>query len=191
MQSLDRAVELVLNWSADRAKDRQAVIHAIKDLADHGQRAMAVWEEYAKSPGSPGDRWSLITWVGPARMRKLHEINLDAKATIKRITDMAGPAAGRFDHLDEDIIVLAYGQLGEGETGPDAAKKAIETMRARIAKLGELATRIERTPPAKRSAAGKSTGKKAAARKPVKAKKSAKKPARKNAGKKKAAKKSK
>jgi len=183
MESLDRAVDLVLNWPADRAKDRQAVIRAMRELADRGKRAQAVWEDYLKAPGKPGDRWSLISWVGPDRMRKLHEINLEAKAIVKHITDMAGPAAGRFDQLDEDVIVLAYRQLGDGETGPDAAKGAVESMKARVAALAGLVARIERTPPAKKVSGSRSGGKKTATKKPAKARK---KPASKTAVKKKA-----
>ena len=188
MDSLNRAVDLVLKWPAGRDKDRQAIIRAMNDLADVGKRAQAVWEEYLKSPGKPGEKWSLMTWIGPERMRRLHEINLEAKLMVKRITDAAGPGAARFDQLDEDFIVMAYRQLNDGESGPDAAKNAVESMKSRIAGLGEMVTRIKQTPPAKNAGTGKSMAKNA---KPKKSAKSAKKKATGKKAKKKAAKKAK
>jgi hypothetical protein len=84
---------------------------------------------------------------------------------------MAGPAAGRFAGLDEDVIEMAYRQLKPGESGIDAAKTAVANTQKYMDYLRGL---IERVRSAKAPAAGKSPAKKAS-------KKTAAKPAKKKA----------
>lgn len=171
MDSLDRAIDLVSRWKADRAKQRAEVLARLEGVIRECQAAIKVWQEYLDKPGAPGDQWSIVSWIGPARAKQLHEINLRAKALVEDICRLAGPAAGRFVVLDEDVTEMAYRQLKPGETGIDAAKTAVANSQKTIEYLRGL---IERVRSAKAPAAGKSPAKQAG-------KKTAAKPAKKKA----------
>ncbi len=194
MNSLDKAIEMVLRWTAERKKERDAVIEMLEELVEACEKGKAVWQGYLDAPGSPGDQWTLVTWMGPARVRQLHEIDLAAKTLVKAICASAGPEVGRFAQFDEDVIELAYRQLRPAETGPDAAKAAIETMNRRIEHLRGLIDRIRTSRPAaktRRAAGSAGRGRKAkkarkATTRRVPGKKSPKKAPKKKAAKKKA-----
>ena len=172
MDTLNRATDLVSRWKADRGKQRAEVLARLEGVIGDCQAAMKVWQEYLDKPGAPGDHWTIVSWIGPARAKQLHEINLRAKAGVEEICRLAGPAAGRFVVLDEDVTEMAYRQLKPGESGIDAAKTAVANTQKTMDYLRGL---IERVRSAKAPAAGKGPAKKAK-KKPA-AKPAKKKPA--------------
>jgi hypothetical protein len=188
MYSLEKAVEQVSRWPSGKDKERARLAGLVDDMIRRCQEAKKVWEGYLASPGAPGTSFALLSWVGPARARQLHEINLAARAALLKVTADAGPGAGRFANLDEDVIEMAYRQLEPGETGPDAARKAVSRLDEQVSYLGSLRKRLLTAKGKTASAAKTAAPKKAApARKPAGKKKAtpAKKPAKKKAAKKK------
>lgn len=177
MYSLNKAVELVSRWPSGKQKQRDEVGALLDGLIARCQDAIKVWQGYVKSPGAPGDRFSLVAWVGADRSRQLFDIHLAARSQAQRLCDLAGPAAGRFLGLDEDVIEMAYRHLGEGETGLQAAEAALAKLDNRIQYLNGLKQRLRAAPPGKAAApARKPAGKKpAVAKKKPAAKKAAKK----------------
>jgi hypothetical protein len=187
MYSLDKVVSLVEQWKPSQQKGRDEIVKGLADLIRRAEEARSVWQEYLAAPGPEGNHFALMSWVGPQRAKRLHEINLEAKATLRRIAALAGPAAGRFADLDEEPIEMAYRQIGPDETGPQAAQAAVEKLNARIRYFQAVRERIAKAPVAKdapRAAAKKKVAKKAAKR-PAAAKSKAKPVARKKAPKKK------
>lgn len=179
MYSLNKAVDLVSRWPSSKQQQRKEVSSLLDGLIARCQDAIKVWQEYAKSPGAPGDRFSLVTWVGADRARQLFDIHLAARRQAQQLCDLAGPAAGRLLGLDEDVIEMAYRHLGEGETGAQAAEAALARLNQRIQYLNGLKQRL--SAPVK-AAPAKKPGAKPAGKKPAPAKK---KPAAKKAAKKK------
>jgi len=188
MYSLERAVEQVSQWPSGKDKERARLAGLADEMSSRCKEAKKVWEGYLASPGAPGNPFALMSWIGAARTKQLHEINLVARDALLRLTAAAGPGAGRIADLDDDVIEMAYRQLQPGETGTDAAKNAIARLDEQIGYLGSLRQRLltakSKSAPAVKPAAGKkkpavkkAVGKKAAAAKPKKpAKKPAKKP---------------
>lgn len=158
MESLDRAIDLVSRWKADRNRQRAEVVALLENTIKDCQAAARVWQDFLDQPGASGDARSLMSWAGPDRARQLHEINLRARTRVAEIGRLAGPAAGRFVALDEDVIEMAYRQLQPGETGMDAAKTAAQNMQACVDYLNAL---IKRAQSARAPAAGNKTAKKA------------------------------
>ncbi|MGE5241732.1 MAG: hypothetical protein ACM3NI_08800 [Bacteroidota bacterium] len=180
MNSLDKAVELVLRWKADRQKDRAEIVARLEGVIKECQAATQVWQSYLAKPGAPGDHWTIISWIGAERARQLLDINLRAKQMVEEACRMAGPEAGRYVNFDEGPVETAYRQLNQGETGVDAAKTAVERLHARMNQLRGLIERLRSAKPAAapaKRAAQKPAGKKAPAKKT--AKKAAAKPAKK------------
>ncbi len=169
MNSLEKAVELVLRWPASRSAQRAEVINHLEAIIKDCHAALAVWQAYLSNPGTPGARWALITWLGPERTKQLHEINLSARAHLKALADTAGPEAGRFILFEDDVIEMAYRQLPDGETGTDAAKTSIAVMNERIKQLGDWVQRLRSVIPPTAKAAPK-TGYKNSFKKPGRAK---------------------
>ncbi len=175
MYSLDKAVGLVLQWPADRRKDRNEIISLLEEVVKNCRNAIQVWQNYLDAPGDPGDQWTLVSWMGPERVKELYEINLSAKEHIKRVSDIAGPEASRFVIFDEDIIEMAYRQLRPDETGPDAARLAIQRMGERIDHVHDLIERIRTTKPAIEKTSKARPARKAAGKRPPKKQKAGKK----------------
>ena len=144
MNSLDRAIELVMRWKADRQKQRADVLTRLESVVKECQAAVQVWQGYLAKPGTPGDHWTIVSWIGPDRAKQLHEINLRAKQNVEEICRMAGPQSGRFIGLEEniDVIVMAYRMLKPGETGVDAAKAAVQQQQERMDNIRGLMQRI-------------------------------------------------
>lgn len=158
MNSLDRAIELVLRWKADRQKQRADVLARLEAVAKECQASAQVWQGYLDKPGASGDQWTIVSWIGPERAKQLHDINLRAKQNVEEVCRMAGPQAGRFIGLEEnvDVIEMAYRMLKPGETGMDAAQAAIQRQQERIDYLRGLMTRIRSgKPEAKKTSAKK------------------------------------
>lgn len=147
MQSLDRAVDALV--SGGTASARTAAIADLESLLEDCTAALQVWEQYLNAPGAAGDRWTIVSWVGPQRVKRLHEINLVARERIGRIAAAAGPSVSRSMTMPDDLIEMGYRQLHDGETGTDAATKAIEVMKERIQRLRNLVERLRSAPPAK------------------------------------------
>jgi hypothetical protein len=169
MDSLDRAIELVTRWKADRQKQRTDVLSRLDAVVKECQTAAQVWQGYLAKPGAPGDQWTIISWVGPDRAKQLHEINLRAKQNVEEVCRMAGPRSGRFVTLDDDVIEMAYRMLKPGETGADAAKTAVQRLQERMENIRGLMQRLKTAPakaqgkkPATKHGVPKKVGKKAA-----------------------------
>src|SRR3989344_1398829 len=184
MDSLDRAIELVMRWKADRQKQHADVLSRLDSVVKECRTAAQVWHGYLAKPGAPGDQWTIVSWVGPDRAKQLHEINLRAKQNVEEVCRMAGPRSGRFVALDDDVIEMAYRMLKPGETGVDAAKTAVQKMQERMDYIRGLMQRIRAARPSLPGAPAKAAGKRMVAKKSP-AKKTGKKVAK--PGKKKAA----
>ena len=177
MDSLDRAVELISRWKADRQKQRAEALTRLETVGKECQSAVQVWQGYLDKPGAPGDQWTIISWIGPERAKQLHDINLRAKENIEAVCRLAGPQAGRFIALEAsaNMIESAYRMLKPGESGTDAARAAVQRQQERFEYIRGLIQRIRsgkpegKTAPAKKSTSGKA--KKKAAAKPAKKKK--------------------
>jgi DNA-binding protein H-NS len=161
MDSLDRAIELVMRWKADRQKQRADVLSRLDAVVKDCQTAAQVWQGYLAKPGAPGDQWTIVSWVGPDRAKQLHEINLRAKQNLEEVCRMAGPQSGRFVTLDDDVIEMAYRMLKPGETGTDAAKTAAQRLQERMEYIRGLMQRLRTAKPASKPAAKQSAPKKA------------------------------
>ena len=160
MDSLDRAIDLVSRWKADRNKQRAEVLTRLESVIKDCQAAIKVGQDFLDQPGAPGDRWTIMSWVGPTRAKQLHEINLRAKTSVEEVCRMAGPTAGRFVVLDDDVIEMAYRQLKPGESGIDAAKTAVTNTQKYMEYLRGLIERV-RSAKAPAASAGKGAAKKA------------------------------
>jgi hypothetical protein len=159
MDSLDRAIELVTRWKADRQKQRADVLSRLDAVVKECQTAVQVWQGYLAKPGVPGDQWTIVSWVGPDRAKQLHEINLRAKQNLEEVCRMAGPRSGRFIALDEDVIEMAYRMLKSDETGVDAAKTAVQRQQERMDNIRGLMQRLRTAKPASKAAPAKVSGK--------------------------------
>jgi len=172
MNSLDKAVELVLRWKADRQKDRAEIVARLEGVIKECQAAIQVWQGYLAKPGAPGNQWTIVSWIGAERAKQLLDINLRAKQLVEEACRIAGPEAGRFVHFDADPVETAYRQLKQGESGVDAAKISVERLETRVKYLHGLIERIRSTKPAAASAKGAAKNpsgkKKGAANKPKK-----------------------
>jgi hypothetical protein len=173
MDSLDRAVELISRWKADRQKQRAEALARLEAVAKECQSAVQVWQGYLDKPGAPGDQWTIVSWIGPERAKQLHDINLRAKENVEAVCRLAGPQAGRFIGLEGnvDVVEMAYRMLKPGESGTDAAGAAVQRQRERIDYVRGLMERIRAGKPAEKTTPAKS--KKKAAAKPAKKKKKA------------------
>lgn len=191
MQILDQAVAIMRKRGAN-GPQVAAKLEAIGAVCDEAAR---VWQGYLDRPGAPGDKYTLVSWVGPDRSRQLYDLSLKAKTLVDEVCAAAGPTA-RLLVLDESPVVMAYAGLAEGETGPQAAGARLAAQQAvskrlraladtvRTLKPGSGKTAAAKTNKTKRPATGKSaakTKKKPAAKKPAAKKKVARKAARKPA----------
>ena len=167
MDSLDRAIELITRWKADRQKPRADVLARLEAVVQDSQAAVQVWQGYLEKPGKPGDHWTIMSWIGPDRAKQLHEINLRAKQNVEEVCRMAGPPAGRFITLEEnvDVIEMAYRMLKPGETGPDAATAALRRQQERMDYIRGLMQRIRTAQPESKGAPAKAAGKKSTSKK--------------------------
>lgn len=179
MQILDQAVAVMQKRGVDGA----TVAKQLEKLADVGERAARVWKGYLEHPGPAGDKYSLITWMGPQPARDLFSLSLEARSLVDAICAAAGPEA-RFLVMDESPILMAYVGLKDGETGPQAAADRMAMQLARNAHFRKLADRIRSVKPG--GGAAKPVAKAKAKKKP-KAVKPVKKVARKKVAKTKAA----
>ena len=187
MQILDQAVEAIRKQGGNGVQ----VAAKLEAIAACGDQAARLWQGYLDSPGAPGDKYTIVSWIGAERAKSLHELSLQAQALVKDVCAAAGDQA-RFLVLDESPIALAYRGLKEGETGPQAAQELLAAQQATNKHLHVLADKLRVIKPAAAKPAAKAVKKpaaKKAAPKPAKKKSSAKKPAARKAAKKAAKKK--
>ena len=198
MDCLNKTISLIEQGKMDREINRKQAIASVEAMIAKCEEAIKEWQEYLKSPGAPGDKWSVLSWVGPQRAKRLHEIGLEAREQMVQACLSLGAAGGHIAGLEDGVVVSAYGQLATGQTGPDAGKAAVQRMQQDIKHLGKVIERIKSAPAVKvkkpatvaASKAGKPAGKKKPAPKQAGKKPAAKKPAavkKKPAGKKKSA----
>lgn len=167
MNSLDRAIELITHWKVDRQKERAEVLSRLEAVVKECQAALQVWQGYLAKPGAPGDRWTIMSWVGPDRAKQLHEINLRAKENVEQVCRMAGPKAGRFIGLEAnvDVIEMAYRMFKPGETGVEAASGAVQRLQERIIYMQGLTQRIRHAKSLPKAKTAMAAGKKAVVKK--------------------------
>lgn len=191
MQILDQTVEAVrVQGSKGRVNGAQ-VAATLETIAECGEQALRIWQGYLNSPGAPGDKYSIVSWIGAERAKQLHELSLKAHDLMYSLRASTGEQA-RFLVLGETPVVLAYRGLKEGETGPQAAQAAIAAQQESIAHTRVLAGQVRNFKSSGTAAAKKPAGKKAAPKAAKKAapkkkqapKKSAKKAVKKAAKKK-------
>lgn len=183
MNSLETAVAVIAKWPASKEKERAAARTALAGLIADCEAAIKVWEDYLAAPATAGDRWSIVSWIGPERAKQLHELNLGAKARLAQICRSAGGKAARTVDLEDELIEMAYRMLKPGETGTDAARSAVQALQGRIEYLRGLSAQLAASPAVAKPkpAAGRP---KRAAGKPGPSKKAAKKGVPKKANKK-------
>ena len=169
MQILDQAVETIRKQGANGAP----LAAKLEAIAACGDQAARIWQGYLDKPGMPGDKYTIVSWIGAERAKQLHALSLQAHALERDVCAAAGKQA-RFLVLDESPIALAYRGLKEGETGPQAAQALLAEQQATIKHLRALADKLRAVRPAAAKAAAK------AAKKPA-AKKAAPKVAKKKA----------
>ena len=185
MDCLNKTISLIEQGKMDREINRKQAITSLEALIAKCEEAIKVWQDYLKSPGAPGDKWSVLSWVGPQRAVRLHEIGLEAREQMLQACLSLGAVGGHIAGLEDGVVVTAYGQLMTGQTGPDAGKAALQKMQQDIKHLGQVIGRIKSAPavrvkkPAAVAApkAKKQTVKKVAGKKKSAPKKAGKKPA--------------
>ncbi len=202
MRSIDDVVVRIEGWERGRSRDRDQVLKGLDALSATCDEAIEVWKRYLDNPGAAGDKWTAVSWVGAERAQRLHELNLRSGELLHQMIAIAGSDAARFVAYEDSIIEMAYRQLGPGETGPDMARSAIDSMNARRVYFRSVVDRVKSIhlaeakqakrapvarPGAKKAQAGKAKKTRAAvARKPVRKKSavsSASTPAQKQAAK--------
>jgi len=176
MLILDQAVTVMRKRGADGAR----VAAQLEAIAGCGEQAARLWQGYLDNPGAPGDKYTIVSWIGAERAKQLHELSLKAHELVSTVCAAAGDQA-RFLVLDESPVVLAYRGLKEGETGPQAAQALIGVQQEHIKHLRALADQVRAF-----KLAAKATKKTAAKKRASpKTKAAAKRPAAKKAAKKK------
>lgn len=185
MNIIEQAVRAARGGSAQNQKARAGIATQLERLAQDCAAASNVWKDFLAKPASAGDQWSIVAWVGPARAKQLHEINLAARERMRTIGNLAGGQSARLMDFEEDPIEMAYRQLRPGESGIDAANAAVTKLAERAGlfdrlrgELGKAPTKVA-GPAAKKRAKPKKAAKARAVTKKPKAAKKKTKPKRK------------
>ena len=143
MSLLDRAVETIESWGAERKKDRAKCTKRFKEVLGQMDRAITVWEQFLEKAPESGDRFTAVLWIGPKPAKKLHAIYLDNQATAIELTALTGVRFKDSLSLADDLdIVQPYDQLGPGETGSDRAETAIRIMTGRKERIEAAVKRL-------------------------------------------------
>jgi hypothetical protein len=138
MQILDQAVEAIRKQGAKGHVNGVHLAAKLEAIAACGDQAVRIWQGYLDNPGAPGDKYTIVSWVGAERAKQLHELSLQTHVLVKDVCAAAGEQA-RFLVLDESPIVLAYSGLKEAETGPQAAQAALAAQQSTNKHLRALA----------------------------------------------------
>ena len=187
MQILDLAVEAIRKQGAKGRLSAAQLAAKLEAIAACGDQAARIWQGYLDKPGEPGDKYTIVSWVGAERAKQLYELSLQAHVLVKDVCAAAGNQA-RFLVLDESPIALAYRGLKEGESGPQAAQVLLAEQQVTNKHLRALADKLRAiksvTAKAKKTVS-KAVKKKSAPKKKATAKKPATRKAVKKAAKKK------
>lgn len=141
MQILDLAVEAIRKQGAKGRMSGAQLAAKLEAIAACGDQAARIWQGYLDRPGTPGDKYTIVSWVGAERAKQLHELSLQTHVLVKDVCAAAG-AQARFLVMDESPIALAYRGLKEGETGPQAAQALLAEQQATNKHLRVLADKL-------------------------------------------------
>ncbi len=133
---------LCLEEVVHAARDQVGLKKHIGELVSCCEAAKQVWQDYLNHPGPAGDKYSIVSWIGPLRSRQLHALSLQATGVMRTACTEAGAKSVGSLSLEEPLIALPYRMLKPGETGVEAAQWAIESLDLRIADLHKLAKGI-------------------------------------------------
>lgn len=168
MQILDQAVEAIQKQGAKGRVQGAPLAAKLEAIAACGDQAARIWQGYLDKPGVPGDKYTIVSWVGAERAKQLYELSLQTHVLVKDVCAATGDQA-RFLVLDESPITLAYRGLKEGETGTQAAQALLAEQQATNKHLRALADKVRAIKPVAAKPAAKTTkkptAKKAAVRK--------------------------
>ena len=169
MQILDQAVQVIRKQGATGRVQGAQLAAKLEAIAACGDQAARIWQGYLDNPGAPGDKYTMVSWIGAERAKQLYELSLQVHTLVHDVCAAAGEEA-RFLVLDESPIVLAYRGLKDAETGPQAAQAALAAQQATNKHLRSLADTLRAIKPAAAKPAAKAM-KKPAAKKAVPKKK--------------------
>jgi len=161
MQVLDLAVEAIRKQGAKGRVNGAPLAAKLEAIAACGDQAARIWQGYLDNPGEPGDKYTIVSWVGAERAKQLHELSLQTHVLVKDVCTAVGDQA-RFLVLDESPITLAYRGLKEGETGPQAAQVLLAEQLATNKHLHALADKLRVIKPVAAKPAAKAVKKPAA-----------------------------
>ncbi|HJW81150.1 MAG TPA: hypothetical protein VJ396_02815 [Acidiferrobacterales bacterium] len=161
MQILDLAVEAIRKQGAKGRVNAAPLAAKLEAIAACGDQAARVWQGYLDKPGAPGDKYTIVSWIGAERARQLYELSLQTHVLVKDVCAAAGDQA-RFLVLDESPIALAYRGLKEGETGPQAAQVLLAEQQATNKHLRALADKLRAIKPVAAKPAARAVKKPAA-----------------------------
>ncbi len=143
MKGIDDVVAVVKGWSRERSADRDRIAECLGSLASNCEEAITVWQDYLGNPGSGGDHWTPISWVGAERAKRLYEIHLSSVDTLRTLLATAGPETARSRAYEDSLIEMAFRQFRTDETASDMAQAAIEHMATNRRYLSLVADRIK------------------------------------------------
>ena len=146
MQILDLAVEVIRKQGAKGRANGASLAARLEAIANCGDQAARIWQGYLDKPGVPGDKYTIVSWIGAERAKQLYELSLEAHALAKDVCAATGDQA-RFMVLDESPIALAYRGLKEGETGTQAAQALLAEQQATNKHLRALADKLRAIKP--------------------------------------------
>jgi len=189
MQILDLAVDAIRKQGTKGRVNGAPLAAKLEAIAACGDQAARIWQGYLDKPGVPGDKYTIVSWIGAERAKQLHELSLQTNVLVKDVCAAAGGQA-RFLVLDESPVALAYRGLKDGETGPQAAQELLAAQQGTNKHLRVLADKLRAikavaAKPAAKKAASRTVKKKSAPKKKPGAVKPAGKKAVKKAAKKK------
>ena len=82
MHYLNRAITQIEQGKAHGEINRKQAIVCLEAVIASCAEASKVWQDYLGSASTPGDKWSVLSWVGAERAKLLHEIGLEARAQM-------------------------------------------------------------------------------------------------------------
>lgn len=136
MSLLDKAVETIEGWDANRSKDRTRSVRLFKQIIKRMDRAITIWKKFLDKAPESDDRFTMIMWMGARPAKSLQALYLENKASAIELTELTGVRFKDSLSLAEDLdIVQPYEQLKPDETGSDRAKAAIRVLTERKQKI--------------------------------------------------------
>lgn len=143
MSLLDRAVDTIVSWGAERNEDRAQCATLFEQVVEQMDRGIAIWEEFLKNAPESGDRFTAVLWMGSKPATKLQALYLENRDTAIALTKLTGVRFKDSLSLCEDLdIVQPYEQLDSGESGSDRARSAIRIMNERRERVQAALARL-------------------------------------------------